>query len=97
MPRRLLVTETCRQFALGLLASCSLTVPGPPMDGAKEGYDLSWRGRRGRGAAGHFVVARFNAPWTVQILRQPDGQLSCLCNSGCIRDAVRSCHLQGLK
>lgn len=97
VPRRLLVTEICRRFALGLLASCSLTVPGPPMDGAKEGYDLSWRGRRGRGAAGHFVVARFHAPWTVQILRQPDGQLSCLCNSGCIRDAVRSCHLQGLK
>lgn len=46
--RRLLVTEICWRVALGLLASCSLTVPGPPMEWIEGGVRSQLAGEEGQ-------------------------------------------------
>jgi hypothetical protein len=86
-------------FAVELLAPCSFERTGPT-DGRIEGGVGISVGGGGGAAAGQ----GFPRPWTVQILRQPAGQLSCPCDSECPRvprwprcprDAVSSCRPSG--
>lgn len=66
-------------LAVDLLALCSFATTGPTDGRIEGGVGSQLAGMEGQLGKG------FQPPWTVQILRQPAGQLSCPCDSGCPR------------